>query len=79
MVYRKAVESTSLKSVGYRETEQRLRVEFINDTVYDYFGVRPAVHDALMVADSKGSFFNTQVKERYRFERRGSFRAREHG
>ena len=69
MVYRKAVESTSLKSVGYRETEQRLQVEFINGTVYDYFGVPPAVHGALMVAGSMGSFFNTEVKERYRFER----------
>lgn len=70
MVYRRAVESTSLKSVGYLESEQRLEVEFINGLVYDYFGVPPAVHEALMGSISKGSFFNTQVKERFRFERR---------
>ena len=65
-----SVESSSLKSAGYSAEEQRLQVEFLNGTVYDYFGVPPALHEALMVASSKGSFFNTEVKERYRFERR---------
>lgn len=64
------VESSSLRSAGYSAEERRLQVEFLSGTVYDYFGVPPAVHEALMMADSKGSFFNTEVKERYRFERR---------
>lgn len=65
-----SVESTSLKSAGYSAKEQRLQVEFVNGTVYDYFGVPPVLHEALMMAGSKGSFFNAQVKERFRYERR---------
>ena len=54
----------------YSAEEQRLQVEFMNGLVYDYFGVPPGVHGALMGASSKGSFLNTQVKERFRYERR---------
>lgn len=33
--------------------------------VYDYLGVPPAVHDALLAAESIGRFVNVEIKPRY--------------
>jgi hypothetical protein len=69
-VRREAVESSSLKSVGYASESQTLEVEFQHGAVYCYLGVPPTVHDALMKADSKGTFLNREVRDTYPYERR---------
>ena len=66
---REAVESSSLNSVGYEAESQLLKVEFHHGAVYRYFGVPPTVHEALMKAESKGTFLNREVRDVYPFER----------
>jgi hypothetical protein len=48
------VESTTLATVAYDEARELLQPEFRSRAVYQYFGVPPAVHQALLDAPSKG-------------------------
>lgn len=63
------VESTALATVGYDEGRQRLQLEFRGRGVYQYFGVPPAVHQSLLNATSKGSYFNHAIRGRFPFSR----------
>ncbi len=64
---RKAVESTTMKSVGYDPCAATLEIEFQSGTVYQYFHVPERVYQELMAADSKGEFFNKAIKGPYRY------------
>ena len=64
-----AVESTTLAAIGYDESLGRLRLEFRNQAVYDYFGVPAVVHDALLRAPSIGAYFNKVVRGCFPFRR----------
>ena len=57
-----AVESTTLRAVGYDERLGVLRLEFLSRAVYDYFGVPAAVHESLLRAPSIGACFNREVR-----------------
>lgn len=59
------VSSSNLASVGYDEEQSLLEVEFHSGGVYQYRGVPPGVHQALMRASSKGSYFDAHIKDRY--------------
>jgi len=61
--------SSSLRSVGYDGTSLTLEIEFHNGSIYHYFQVPPAVHLALLFAQSKGHFFDTRVKYNYAWEK----------
>jgi hypothetical protein len=63
------VESTTLATVGYDDESARLQLEFCNRAIYQYFDVPSAVHKALLTAASKGNYFNTTIRGRYRFAR----------
>lgn len=62
-----AVESTALKTVGYDEARELLRLEFRSRTIYHYFSVPAAVHQALLLAQSKGRYFNQAIRGRFQF------------
>jgi hypothetical protein len=62
-----AVESTALASVGYDEARQQLRLEFCDRASYHYFEVPAGVHQALLGASSKGSYFNRAIRDRFPF------------
>jgi len=66
---RRPVESTSLDSIGYDSAEQKLEVEFKHGAVYEYLDVPAEVFEAFLAADSKGSFFNSDIKNSYDFVR----------
>ena len=57
-----AVESTTLKAIGYDESAAVLRLEFRSREVYDYFGVPATVHETLLLASSIGACFNEIVR-----------------
>ena len=61
------VESTVLATVGYDEARQLLQVEFCGRAIYRYFGVPAAVHQQLLNAASKGSYFNQAIRGRFPF------------
>jgi hypothetical protein len=60
-----AVESTTLATVGYDEARELLQLEFHSRAIYQYFGVPPAVHVALLGAPSKGGYFNQAIRGRF--------------
>ena len=61
------VESTGLATVGYDEARERLQVEFGGRAIYHYFGVPAAIHQTLLGAPSKGSYFNQAIRGRFPF------------
>ena len=62
-----AVESTVLVTVGYDEARELLQVEFCGRAIYHYFGVPAAIHQTLLGAPSKGSYFNQAIRGRFPF------------
>ena len=64
-----AVESSTLAAVGYDTGRKLLEVEFSSRAVYHYFGVPAAVHQSLLNASSKGTFFNRSIRGRFPYRR----------
>jgi hypothetical protein len=56
-----SVESTTLAALAYDDVGQ-VQLEFRSRTIYRYFGVPAAVHQALLLAPSKGSYFNRFIR-----------------
>jgi hypothetical protein len=63
------VVSTLLASVTYDSGASHLQLGFCDGAIYLYFAVPEAIHQGLLTADSKGSYFNSQIRNRFRFER----------
>jgi hypothetical protein len=66
-VKREPVDSSVLASVGHDHGV--LEVEFTSGALYRYANVPVAVYEALMAAESHGTFFNEHVRDAYRYER----------
>ena len=60
---RTPVQSSSVSSVGYDRDSSTLEIEFLNGSVYQYFGVPESIFNGLMNAPSKGTFFDQFVKK----------------
>jgi hypothetical protein len=54
--------STSLASAVYLNSQAVLELEFRSGAVYRYFGVPSETHEALLRAQSKGSYFNHYIR-----------------
>jgi hypothetical protein len=57
-----AVESNTLATVGYDTALELLRLEFRTQAVYHYFDVPAEIHEELMNATSKGTYFNRFIR-----------------
>jgi len=68
-VHRRPVESASLASIGYDSNALTLEVEFKHGGVYRYLNVPADLFEALLSAESKGTFLNTTIKNSYPFMR----------
>lgn len=66
---RESVSSGSLKSIGYDPESQTLEVEFQDGGIFRYAAVPEFLYRGLMLAKSKGAFFNTRLHGRFQFER----------
>jgi hypothetical protein len=60
------VSSTNIRSIGYDEASQALEVEFTSAGIYRYDSVPISLHQRFMAAQSKGRFFDSFVKDKYR-------------
>ena len=58
-----SVQSSNLKSVGYDDNQNLLYIEFKHGGKYKYLNVDKSVYDKLLVADSKGKFFDQNIKK----------------
>lgn len=64
MQTRIAMASTVIAAVAY-SPEAALDVEFTSGAKYRYFAVPERVFRALLIADSKGAFFNRHIRPHY--------------
>jgi KTSC domain len=64
-----AVESSTLATIAYDRAGELLQLEFNGHARYQYFGVPAAVHEALLRAPSKGSYFNQAIRGKFPFSR----------
>lgn len=60
-----AVESTTLATVAYDDGRELLQLQFCSGAVYRYFGVPAAVHQGLLSAPSRGSYFSKAIRGRF--------------
>jgi hypothetical protein len=63
------VESTAISEIDYDATRTKLLVRFVSGERYVYVGVPGEVHRSFVEADSKGRFFQQQIRDRYPFNR----------
>jgi lysyl-tRNA synthetase class 2 len=63
------VESSAIHAIDYQPRARRLRVTFVSGERYAYDGVPGEVHRAFVDADSKGRFFQTEIRGRYEYRR----------
>jgi KTSC domain len=66
---RMLVESTTLGSAGHDAQSAVLELQFRNGAVYQYFLVPQRVYRDLLCADSKGGYFNQNIRGRYPYQR----------
>ncbi|WP_308990433.1 MULTISPECIES: KTSC domain-containing protein [Mariniflexile] len=66
---RKPVTSSNIASIGYDENTSTLEIEFLNNTIYQYFDVPQHVYDGIMSADSHGQYLAQNIKGVYRYSR----------
>ena len=59
--------SSCLASVGHDAKRHVLEVEFKNGGLYHYLGVPLWVKQGLLRADSHGTYFNAEIRNRYPF------------
>jgi lysyl-tRNA synthetase class 2 len=64
-----AVESTTLAVVACDEARELLQLEFCSRALYRYFGVPAKAHEGLLRAPSRGRYFNTEIRGRFRHAR----------
>jgi hypothetical protein len=63
------VESTMLGSAGHDAQSTVLELQFRNGAVYQYFLVPPRIYRDLLQADSKGGYFNQNIRGKYSYQR----------
>jgi hypothetical protein len=57
--------SSALVSVKYDAASKNLEIRFVNGRTYRYSNVSADICEGLLNADSKGAFFNAQIRDRY--------------
>lgn len=64
------VTSSNIAAIGYDEQSATLTIQFIKENaVYEYYDVPQHECDALMAADSHGSYANKNIYKVYRQQR----------
>ncbi len=66
---RQEVGSTTMQSVGYDQANQVLEIEFQSGMIYQYLDIPPAIYKELLEAESKGRYFNSEIRDSYEFVR----------
>src|SRR5262249_43443123 len=68
-MYRRPVESSLIRSVGYDLASSVLEIEFREPhRLYQYFDVPLSVYSMLMAAESKGAYFNEYIRDMYTYQ-----------
>jgi len=63
------VESTAIREIDYDPDRAKLMVHFDSGERYVYVGVPGEVHRSFVDADSKGRFFQAEIRDRYPYNK----------
>ncbi|AVP02534.1 MULTISPECIES: KTSC domain-containing protein [Enterobacter cloacae complex] len=66
---RNNVSSSNISSIGYDAASETLEIEFLNSSIYQYYGVPSFLYENLMKESSKGQFFNAYIRNAFPFSR----------
>jgi hypothetical protein len=72
---RRRVDSSTMRSVGYERKRRVLEIEFESGAVYQYLGVPARIYEQLVGAESKGRYFNSEIRDVYPYVQVGRTRA----
>ena len=61
----RSLPSSVIESIAYDAASARLFVTFKDGRIYGYDGVPADVHTAFEDAESKGQFFNSEIRDKY--------------
>lgn len=62
------VDSSNIEAIGYDADNQELHIRFLQSgETYVYYAVEEWVYQDLMQADSKGTYLNNEIKQRYQY------------
>ena len=66
---RQPVDSSAIRSVGYDAFNSILEIEFVQpNRIYAFYDVPYSVYSELMEAESKGSYFNEDIRDLYAYQ-----------
>jgi hypothetical protein len=65
------VDSAAIQAIDYDHDRAKLFVRFVSGEAYVYVGVPGEVHRSFVDADSKGRFFQAEIRDRYPYNRLG--------
>ena len=68
---RVAVQSSVIATIAYDGVRRALDIEFRSGAVWRYFDVLPEIHRAFLDADSKGRFYNANIRHRFKSHKIG--------
>jgi hypothetical protein len=64
------VDSDNLEKIGYDRKARILRLKFhASKALYDYSPVPPTLYKRLMASESKGHFFQQNIKDKFDYTR----------
>ncbi len=63
------VDSTAISAIDYDRERAKLFVRFVSGEQYVYVGVPGEVHRSFCDAESKGRFFQSEIRDRYPYNR----------
>ena len=63
------VDSTAIREIDYDADREKLVVRFVSGERYVYVGVPGEICRSFVEADSKGRFFQAEIRDRYPFNR----------
>ena len=66
---RTEIASSSLLSIGYNADHRVLEIEFSTGRIYHYFNVPFSVYQGLMLAESKGEYFQSHIRDKFHYKR----------
>ena len=63
------IDSAAIHQIDYDPDRAKLSVRFATGCLYVYVGVPDEVHRSFVAADSKRRFFQSEIRDRYPFNR----------
>ena len=65
------VTSSKIKAVYFDAQAMILKIEFLRDGLFEYYGVPERIFNELLEADSPGLFFKRFIKDKFRYVKVG--------